>query len=131
MFLNQLTDIEKEAFISLSVHAANSDGVFADEEKVMIHEYCREMELDDPDEDNIMSMKDIMAVFSKADIHNKKIVMLEILGLVYSDGEYATEEENFVKTYAMEVGLTEEDVEKQTELIVRYMEILKEISEIL
>ena len=131
MFLNQLTDSEKAAFISFSVHAANSDDVFADEEKVMINEYCKEMELDYPDKDNIMSMEDIMAVLSKSDIHNKKIVMFEILGLVYSDGEYAEEEKRFVNTYAKEIGLTEEDVKKQTELIIRYLGLLKEICEIL
>ena len=29
MFLNQLSDKEKNAFISLSVHASKSNGVFA------------------------------------------------------------------------------------------------------
>lgn len=51
--------------------------------------------------------------------------MLEIPGLVYSDGEYAAEEKKFVNTYAEKIGLTEEDVKKQTELIIRYLRVLK------
>ena len=43
MFLGQLSEKEKNAFISLSIHASNSNGVFANEEKVMIQDYCKEM----------------------------------------------------------------------------------------
>lgn len=127
MFLSQLTDMEKKAFISFCIHAANSNGVFAEEEKAMIHEYCKEMEIKYSEEDEIMPMEDVVAVFSKSDIHNKKITLFEIIGLVYSDEEYDAEEKKFVNEYAEKIGLTVEEAEKQKELIVRYLKLLKEI----
>lgn len=45
MFLSQLSEKEKNAFISLIMHVSNFNGIFADEEKVMIQEYCKEMDI--------------------------------------------------------------------------------------
>lgn len=45
MFLNQLSNEEKNAFISLSVKISEANGVFDELEKGMIQEYCKEMEI--------------------------------------------------------------------------------------
>lgn len=129
MFLNQLTAKEKEAFISLSMHVANANGVIEESERLMMLEYCKEMDIPHEDADNNMSVDEIVAVFSKSDIKNKKIMMFEILGLVYSDGVYDQAEKNFIKGYAEKVGISQEVVNKQTELIVKYLDLLKQIAE--
>lgn len=129
MFLNQLSDKEKNAFISLSVHASKSNGVFADEEKTMIQEYCREMDIPLFDADDAISMDEIIAIFNESELTIKKIVLLETLGLVYSDGEYDDSEKGFVKEYAKKIGLTDEDVEKQTEAVKTYLDALKKVAE--
>lgn len=41
MFLNQLSNREKNAFISLSVKISEANGVFDELEKEMIQEYCK------------------------------------------------------------------------------------------
>ena len=43
--------------------------------------------------------------------------VLETLGLLYSDGEFDDTEKEFINEYAKKIGLTEEDVDKQTEAI--------------
>jgi len=131
MFLNQLSENEKSAFISLSVHASNSNGIFADEEKVMIQEYCREMEIPFFDADNIISMDEIVSVFKDSNIRIKKIVLLETLGIVYSDGEVDDSEKKFITEYAKKIGLTEEDVDKQAEAIKEYLAALKKVVEVI
>lgn len=128
MFLNQLTAVEKEAFISLSVQAAKANGILATEEYVMIEEYCREMGIPSFDTENIKSMDEIVEVFQKSSERNKKIVLLEILGLVFSDGEYDTQEKTFIYDYAKKIGLTETDIVQQTELIKKYLAILNDIT---
>lgn len=129
MFLGQLSEKEKNAFISLSVHASNSNGVFADEEKVMIQEYCREMGIPFFDAENAISMEEVVEVFKDSELRIKKIVLLETLGLVYSDGMFDDSEKGFVNDYAKRIGLTDEDVNKQTEAIKEYLEALKKIAE--
>lgn len=127
MFLKQLSEKEKEAFISLSVHASNANGVFADEEKVMIQEYCREMNVSFFDAKNVKSMDEVVTVFKESDLHIKKIVLLEALGLVYTDGIYDDEEKGFIKEFSDMIGLEKSDVEKLKEVIKKYLDVLKEI----
>lgn len=129
MFLNQLSDKEKNAFISLSVHASKSNGVLAEEEKAMIQEYCKEMDIPLFDANDAISMDEIVAVFNESELTIKKIVLLEMLGLVYSDGEYDDSEKGFVIEYANKIGLTDEDVEKQTEAVKTYLDALKKVAE--
>ena len=76
MFLNQLSDKEKNAFISLSVQASKSNGVFAEEEKAMIQEYCKEMDIPLFDANDAISMDEIVAVFNESELTIKKIVLL-------------------------------------------------------
>ena len=127
MFLNQLNQNEKEAFMSLSVHVANANGILANEEKEMIQEYCREMGIDSFDEKDIASMDNVLAVFEQSDLRIKKIVLFEILGLAYADGEYEDSEDNFVMRFAAELGLNNNTVKEQKDLLVEYLEILKKI----
>lgn len=129
MFLGQLSEKEKKAFISLSVHVSNSNGVFADEEKVMIQEYCKEMGIPFFDAENTISMEEVVTIFTESELHIKKIVLLETLGLVYSDGVFDDDEKGFVYDYAKKIGLTDEDVNKQTVAIREYLEALKKVAE--
>ena len=99
MFLNQLSEREKKAFLELTVHVSNSNGVFADEEKAMIQEYCKEMEIKEFNMDNIVPLEEIIGEIKKSSLHIKKIILLEILGLVYADGTYDADEKSFVLNF--------------------------------
>ena len=129
MILGKLSEKEKNAFISLSVHASNSNGDFAEEEKMMIQEYCKEMGIPFFDANNAISMDEIIAVFQESDLPIKKIILLETLGLVYSDGVFDESEKGFISDFAKKIGLTEEDVVKQTAAIKEYLAALKKVAE--
>ena len=129
MFLGKLSEKEKNAFISLSVHASNSNGDFAEEEKMMIQEYCKEMGIPFFDANSAISMDEIIAVFQESDLPIKKIILLETLGLVYSDGVFDESEKGFISDFAKKIGLTEEDVVKQTAAIKEYLAALKKVAE--
>lgn len=128
MFLNQLSAEEKKAFANLSVQVAKANGEVAEEEKAMIREYCKEMEISVISLDDVWPMDKIISVFSDSNMHVKRIVLLETLGLVYADGNYDEAEQGMVKDYAEQIGLSSADVEEQTDLIKRYIELLKEIA---
>ncbi|KRM20199.1 hypothetical protein FC40_GL000300 [Ligilactobacillus hayakitensis DSM 18933 = JCM 14209] len=129
MFLNQLTNKEKIAFISLSIHTSNANGEFAEEEKAMIQQYCKEMDMPFYDASSAVPMEDVIAAFKESDVQHKKIVLLETLGLVHSDSDFDTDEKEFVNNFAKEIGLTKEDVTKQTEAIKQYFDALKAVTE--
>ena len=81
------------------------------------------------DAENAISMEEVVEVFKDSELRIKKIVLLETLGLVYSDGMFDDSEKGFVNDYAKRIGLTDEDVNKQTEAIKEYLEALKKIAE--
>ena len=128
MFLNQLSEREKKVFLELTVHVSNSNGVFADEEKAMIQEYCKEMEIKEFNMDNIVPLEEIIGEIKKSSLHIKKIILLEILGLVYADGTYA-DEKSFVLNFVKEIGLSDETAEAQTVVIKEYLNVLQKITE--
>lgn len=127
MFLNQLLQNEKEAFVSLSIHAAKANDVVEKEEIAMIEEYCKEMEIESFDLDNAMELDKILEIYEKSEQKHKKIVLLETLGLLYADGEYDKQEKRFVYDCSEKIGLTKEDVARIEKLLVKYLDILKDL----
>lgn len=127
MFLNQLNNEEKEAFISLCVHAANSNGSFEVEEKQMISEYCKEMGIGFFDAGNVVSMESIVKIFKDDDISTKRIVVLELLGLMYSDGAYDDLEKKFVADFVEQINLSKVDMDTQENLLNKYLELVSEM----
>lgn len=127
MLLNELTKNEKDAFVSLSIYVAKANGVFENEEKGMIEEYCKEMNLESYDLENIKPIEEVFDIYSKSDEKIKKIVFLEILGLVYADGTYDEKENSFLIEFAKKINLPEKDVAVLTEVILKYLDVLREI----
>lgn len=85
MFLNRLNDQEKNSFIQLAHHLAHSDGSVAQQEEDVIAKYCMEMQIDDIEySEGAFNLDEVLKIF-KADSH-KKIVLLEIMALVFADG---------------------------------------------
>ena len=124
MFLNELNNEEKKAFLSLSVHAANANGVFEDEERAMMEEYCKEMGV------SFFDIKDTqpLDIFQKSGKRVKKIVLLEMLGLLYADGTYDDDEKKLVAEYGMKVGVTKEEIDMITFHIKRYLDVVNDIA---
>lgn len=85
MFLNRLNIEEKEAFVLLAHHIARTDESFCKNEQLMIDKYCMEMQMDDVEyHADSFDLKTVLSVFNEDD--HKKIALLEIMALVYSDG---------------------------------------------
>ncbi len=129
MFLNRLDPIEKEAFISLAVKAAEANGKVADEEYQMIEEYCIEMGIAFFDAKNVKPVEYAIDIYSKADGKHKKIAVLEIIGLMYADGGYDDEERAFVDRFAKEIGVLPETVKKCEDALKKYVDMTRELLE--
>ena len=84
MFLNQLNQEEKNAFLELAHYIARSDNDFSDDEKSIIEKYCMEMQIDNIDYDK--KAFDIYNTLGKIKHkRSQKIVLLEIMALIYAD----------------------------------------------
>ena len=84
MFLNMLSQEEKEAFLKLAYLVAKSDEEVSNQEEELINIYCTEMNIENKDIDlETLSLEEILDDF-KSPI-SQKIVLIEILALIYSD----------------------------------------------
>lgn len=127
MFLNDLSQVEKKAFLSLAVQAAQSNDDLAAEQEAMIKEYCHETGFATFDMEKAEPMDALIELFKDSAVQNRKIVLLETVGLMYADGTYDEKEEAFVRKLAVEIGISNETKQKLEILIERYLELTKDI----
>lgn len=129
MFLNQLSYQEKKMFLDLSVHVAKANDVLTAEEKAMISEYCTEMQLPPIELYETEPLETVTSYFALADEHVKKIILLEIFGLVYSDGSFDKDETLLVKAFAEGIGVNKETYNNLHKAIKDYYAVCKELAE--
>jgi uncharacterized tellurite resistance protein B-like protein len=104
MFLNKLNKNEKVAFLELAHHIARSDNDFSDTQKDIIEKYCLEMQIDDIKYD--VDKFDIYTTLDKVqNQRSRKIVVLEIMALIYSDNFLHEEERKVLEKVLEEFDL--------------------------
>ncbi|RSK28805.1 TerB family tellurite resistance protein [Bacillus sp. HMF5848] len=110
MFLGQLTEKEKVAFIQLAHFVAKIDGSVSDKEQEFIDLYIKEAALseDHPISDSLQ-LHDILEAFVTTT--SKNIALIEVLALIFSDGIYDDEERKLVKEIKQELGISSEKYE--------------------
>ena len=104
MFLNRLEKEEKIVFLELAHYVARSDNDFSLSQKDIINNYCIEMQIENI-EFNVNKF-DIYNTLGK--ITNKKsqkIVLLEIMALIYSDNFLHEEERKVLEKILEEFNL--------------------------
>ena len=126
MFLKLLNVDAKEKFLKLCVFASNSNGFLENEERLLIFEYCREMNLKEESFEDLMSeMNDVMS------LKEKKIVLLEILALIKCDGVYDKKEKEFMEKIISKFGFEDIALDEYNDLLEKYMQIGKELFELI
>jgi len=97
MFLNNLQEKEKIAFLELAHYVARSDSDFSSKQKEIIATYCFEMQIDDIQysESDFNLERNLDKFISN---QSKKIALLEIMALIYSDEKIHEEEQKVINT---------------------------------
>lgn len=104
MFLDRLNKDEKVAFLELAHHVARSDNDFSELQKEIIGKYCMEMQIEDInyDENSFNIENTLVKVQEK---QSQKIILLEIMALVYSDNILHAEEQKVLDIITGTFGL--------------------------
>ncbi len=114
MFLNRLSSNEKEAFLQLAYHISYIDGEFAESEQAVIHVYCAEMGINDSGYNkDSFNLNEITSVFAKS--QSQKIVLIELMGLVFADGVFSSEEQAVINSISNNFNIDSETVNKYAE----------------
>lgn len=117
MFLNLLTDRQKQSFLALATKVVMADGGVVPEENVTLDVRKGEMG------GNIMAPPEEIfgePNFSVFDTEqSRRIVVMELMVLAYSDDEYHVTERPIIEAFANEFGFTEDDLKKIEDWAVR------------
>lgn len=120
MFLAELHQEEREAFLELANLIAAIDGNLSIYESSILHKYQKEMGLEDY---KIKSpeMADILNIFKSE--RSKNIVLVELFQLIYSDGVFAEQESESVQLIKSHFGFDSSEFSSFKDWIVKIKEL--------
>jgi len=110
VFLNQLKEDEKRAFLRLAQYVMEVNVSEGEKEKAILLAYSKEMniEIEEFDENNF-NLEEVLLVFHSNT--SKKIVLLEIMALIYADNQVDEEEENFIQAMCDKFNISREQAQ--------------------
>lgn len=130
MFLRTMNDEQKRLFLTLAERAADANGIRDENEENLLIAYADEMDIDVSIED--IPTEDIYAKLLK--ISNPVEInqmTFELVGLLLSDGEYDSDEKQFVDKLSVGLKVPKERIEKMFDLVGQYSGLIKSINRIM
>ncbi len=104
MFLKELDNKEAIAFINLVNEFANIDHVLAREEKRLIKDYLKELNLDSS-KIGAVSYDEALEILKNSKERIKRIVYFELVGLALVDGNYGEVEVDYLDKIATDLDI--------------------------
>ncbi len=127
MYLNKLNFEEKRAFLSLAYLVAESNGIFEEAEKNMISQYCLEMGINDIKYSET-SLESAVSVYDNSTKVVKNIVILELIGLCLTDGEYDSAENDVLEKIALSLDISKETIVNFRNDLKDYFEVVTKMT---
>lgn len=127
MFLAGLSQLQKDAFLSLSHAVISADGVTSTDELTMMAQYRQEMELAASYPFTPKTFKSALEVFDTAEESVKRKVLFELVALAYADHNYANEESSLLNEARDAFGCDENFIDECGKYVSRLVELYAEI----
>lgn len=129
MYLNQLSNEQRELFLDLCIHVSYIDESFKEEEKQYIRKYCEEMQITkiryQPNNDLETIIKALFNISVQSEL---RIILFELLALIISDADYHVKEKEIVDKLLEEFKIETLFVEKTISLLKKWENLYKEIN---
>ena len=107
MWLQSLTDQQREALLGLAHNVVVSDGILDPNEEDMLDEFKREMALKPDVVSDYLELEGIGDIFDSRRV--RTVAVLNLLRLSYVDGAFEIEEECLLKEVARAFGISDAD----------------------
>ncbi len=117
MYLNRLSDDQRQPFLDLCIHAAMTNEDFDRTEKELIKQYCGEMGLTEVRYEPEKPFDEVCGKLAECSAAEIKIIMLNIAGLMLSDNIYDESERLFMRTLAKKLRLSRDDYEETIDFV--------------
>ncbi len=104
MFLNELSKNEGISFMQLVKGLANSDNIFAKEEKNLYNDYLDELNIKESEITEI-NLNSVYETLKSSSERSKNIIYFELIGLALIDGEYNEKEVDLLEEIGKELDV--------------------------
>jgi Tellurite resistance protein TerB. len=122
MFLNMLSNDEKELFLDVAIKAAEANGEIAKEEKEMLHAFAQEMKIESRSTTN-KDISEILKAFTEnSSKQSMRIVVFELIGILFADSEFDDFEKEFLSKVTDSFGISIETRDEMISEIKDYSE---------
>lgn len=105
MWLEVLTDAQRQALLRLAHNVIVSDGVLHPNEELLINEFRREMDLHQLEPIEYIDLKGLEATFDSR--RSRSIAILNLIHISYVDGAFEIEEECLLRQLARQFEIDE------------------------
>ena len=120
MFLNLLNEEERVSFSALAEQMIESDGIVVGREAATLGALRGEMGIGDTEPDANADLSSLVASFT--DRRSKIVVLLELVGLGYSDTSFSGTERSLVSEVARAMGVGADDLARIESWVKGHME---------
>lgn len=129
MYLNRLSNEQKELFLDLCIHAAGSNKDFSADQKLMIDQYCDEMNITVRYEEktSVPELTDKLTKISAPE--ELRMILIETVSLLLSDNEIDEQEKAFMNVVTEKLGLSSGDVDEVSALLREVTEIYGKLND--
>lgn len=127
MFLGQLLEVSKKNFLILAKHSMGLNGEFKDEELEIYRSFQHECDLPDYDpEVNEKGLAEAITSLSGRDMTIRKVVMIELLGIMMADGIICDSEQEFISQLSASFDLEGYQVKRMERWVSGMNDIVEE-----
>ncbi len=131
MFLTQLNTEQKTLFLDMCILCAMADEDFMDSEKHILAEYCKEMNIPYTEIPTQKSFSDVVdRIVDISTDTERRMIGLELMGMVMADGIYQEEEQAYIATYSAASGLSMDTMEEMRTLVEKVYGLKDDIERI-
>ena len=130
MFLNSLKDSQKNLFLDLAIKAADASGGISEQEKNMLKAFALEMRIPARYDCGKSEEEILEEIKRKSSRKELKIIVFEILGIMYTDSEYDDSERKFVSLVSERLNIEKQTIDKMENIIKKYSTLYKEICDV-
>lgn len=129
MYLHLLSETNKASFMAIARAICAADGNFSDSERFMLDIYAKEMGLASI-ESSIAADEAVTTLAETGSDKEKRIIVLELVGLSLADADFSTEERAFLQAVVGKFNISEEFVSQCETAVGRYLDLQNEFNQL-
>ena len=117
MYLNRLSNEQKELFLDLCIHAAKANDDFSADEKLTLDQYCDEMNIEVryDEKASVSELTERLVEISTPE--ELRMILIETVSLLRADNNFDEQEKAFTDALTAKLGMSPADVDKVSALL--------------